>query len=200
MRVLGLVFVFILINTSSLKADEVYFKFGNSHSALPFSRFSKLLYQEFHTSYELGKRFTLKEKNKYQWFQTANLGYFRHKFVQSGILLYSENGIARTFKNTTFVNAKLGLGYYHMFTGTEITKQNSNGAYEIKRDWGRPQALITLGFAVERSLVKNVSSAPKVILDYQIRMQTPFVKSYVPLLPYNSLKIGISFPLHNKNG
>jgi len=184
---------------NSAFCDDIYFKIGNNHAALPFARFSKLAYKNFHFSYELGKLFTLKENKRMEWFQTANIGYFKHKFVQSGILLYSENGYSRKITETLGVNGKLGLGYMHAFTATDIVKQNAQGDYEVKSDFGRPQAIFAFSLGVSRSLIKRVSNAPQITLDYQIRLQTPFVKAYVPLLPYNVLKVGLLFPLHDKN-
>jgi hypothetical protein len=192
-------FIMVLSVSSSLAADDYYFKIGNNHSALPFSRFAKLAYKDFHVSYELGKSFTLKETKKYEWFQTANLGYFKHKFVQSGILLYSENGYERLVRPSLGLNAKLGAGYYHMFTATDIIEQNSNGVYEKKKDFGRPQAIFSFSIGLTKSIIPAVNTAPKLTIDYQIRMQTPFVKSYVPLLPYNVLKIGFIIPIHDKS-
>ncbi len=178
--------------------DNVFFKIGNNHSAVPFSRFGKLLYKDFHTSYELGKSFTLKEKNqKFSWFQTANVGYFKHRFVQSGFLLYSENGYEKSITPALGINTKLGVGYYHMFTGPDIIEQNSQGVYEKKNDWGKPQAIFTFSLGITQSIIPAVNTAPKISLEYQIRIQTPFVKSYVPLLPYNILKLGVIFPLHD---
>lgn len=195
-----LVLIVLLVIAFESKADDYYFKVGNNHSAMPFSRFAKLGYADFHMSYELGKTFTLKEKDtKFQWFQTANLGYFKHRFVQSGILLYTENGYEHFIRPALGLNAKLGLGYYHMFTATDIIQQNSNGIYEKKRDFGRPQALFTFSLGLTQSIIPAVNTAPKISLEYQIRMQTPFVKSYVPLLPYNVLKLGVIFPIHDKN-
>lgn len=193
-----LICVLVFVCISKVKGNDIYFKIGNNHSALPFARFSKLAYKNFHFSYELGKSFTLKQNEKGLWFQTANVGYFKHKFVQSGILLYSENGYQRNITEAFGINTKLGLGYMHAFTATAIVKQNSQGDYEVKADYGKPQAIFAFSLGVSRSLIKRVSNAPKITLDYQIRMQTPFVKSYVPLLPYNVLKIGLSFPLHDK--
>ncbi len=198
MRKTGLLLICLMMG-SLLQADGVYFKLGNSHAAFPFSRFGKLLYRDFHMNYEIGKSFTLKSGPKYEWFQTANLGFVRHKFVQSVILLYSENGYQRKLSSSVDVNTKLGLGYYHMFTGTERVEQNSNGDYEVKRDWGRPQAIITFSIGLTRSLVKNVNTAPKILIDYQLRLQTPYISPYVPLLPYNTLKVGMLFTLHDRD-
>ncbi len=180
-------------------ANDMYFKIGNNHSALPFSRFSKLLYKDFHPVYEIGKSYTLNKSEKMEWFQTANIGYFRHKFVQTNLLFYSENGYSRKVTNSLYANAKLGLGYIHAFTAPDIIKQNADGTYEVKSDYGRPQVMFGLSLGFTYSLVKSVDNAPKLCVDYQTRMQTPYVKSYVPLLPYNVLKVGLLFPLHNKN-
>jgi hypothetical protein len=49
-------------------------------------------------------------------------------------------------------------------------------------------------------ILDPASSRPmKIFASYQQRVQLPFVKSYVPLLPYNGLLIGLSRPLHKKN-
>ena len=43
------------------------------------------------------------------------------------------------------------------------------------------------------------SPAPlKLFIHYQQRLQMPFVKSYVPILPYNSFLIGITKPVIRK--
>lgn len=194
-----LLLIFIGLISCSLKADEYFFNIGNNHSAFPFSRFSKLAYQNFHLSYELGKRFELKENEKRTWSQTAVIGYFKHKFVQSGIWIYGENEYAKFINPHLSINAGLGLGYNHMFTATPITQQGANGLLEVKKDYGRPQAIFGISLGITRSIIKDVNSAPKIGLQYQVRMQTPFVKSYVPLLPYNALKLSLIFPIHDKD-
>ena len=195
----SLVFILILLFSGNLKADEYFFNVGNNHSAFPFSRFSKLAYKDFNMSFELGKRYHLRKSLKRTWSQTASIAYFRHKFVQSGIWLYGENEYHKYIRPHFSFHAGLGLGYNHMFTGTTITQQGADGLLEVKKDFGRPQAIFGASLGATRSLIKDVNSAPKIGLLYQIRMQTPFVKSYVPLLPYNALKISLIFPIHNKD-
>ncbi len=192
------IIVLILTFPGVTAANNIYFNIGNNHSSVPFKRFSKLIYSNFHPVYELGKTFDLKEKPNWTWFQTVNVGYFKHRFVQSAIMIYSENGINKKIVNGTSANVKLGAGYMHAFTAPEIVQQNAAGDYEIKSDYGRPQILLSLSFGIEQSIIKNVSNGPKISLSYQIRVQTPYVQSYVPLLPYNVLKFGLIFPLHDK--
>lgn len=193
-----LFFAILLITLStSAEADEYFLNIGNNHSAFPFSRLSQLAYKNFHLSYEVGKRFELRENDKRTWSQTASLGYFNHRFVQSGIWLYGENEYFKFLRPHLSVHAGAGLGYYHMFTATPVTQQGSNGTLEIKRDWGRPQVIFGMTLGITRSLLKELNNAPKLGLYYQLRMQTPFISSYVPLLPYNALKISLVFPVHN---
>ena len=47
-------------------------------------------------------------------------------------------------------------------------------------------------FTIGAEFVINPSAQNllQVFMNYQQRLQTPFVKSYVPLLPYNNLSLG----------
>ena len=80
---------------------------------------------------------------------------------------------------------------------TAKLKLSDNGEYKNDKGIGRSQALaaanFSIGYAIHRSAIKSA----KVFITYQQFLQTPFVKAYVPILPYNSLLIGCSIPLQS---
>jgi len=57
-----------------------------------------------------------------------------------------------------------------------------------------------VNFSVRASYLVNPSAKQplRLFTQYQQQLQMPFVKSYVPLLPYNVLMIGVSRPLKSK--
>ena len=167
----------------------------NSNSAFPFSKFGGLFQSPFHPGAELSYGFNWKTKEKHDWFQQIKLGYFYHRFVQHGISLYTTFGYRYKFSAHFFTEVALGAGYLHSIPATAKFKLGSDGEYKNDKGLGRMQAMIVFnvsaGYTINPAHKKPVS----VFATYQQRIQTPFVKSYVPLLPYNSLMIGAKMRL-----
>jgi hypothetical protein len=70
---------------------------------------------------------------------------------------------------------------------------NDDGEYERIRSLGKPQIMFDFGLECSyRFNEKMVGS-----LQYKTFIQAPFIKSYVPMLPYNSLQLGLSYNLKN---
>lgn len=177
------------------KPDHVSFSVTTLHTAFPFASFSKLFIQEFHPGYQVGTGFNWREKGKHDWFQTFNFNYSYHRFVQHSFALYSESGYRYKFLETWAAEGKLGAGYLHAVPVGKIFKLTDDGIYKKKTNWGRPQAMVSFALGVN----KKVSAAGlSVFLQYQQRLQLPFIKSYVPLLPSNILMAGIKVPLKRK--
>jgi hypothetical protein len=172
---------------------EVSFAITNSHSAYPFSSFSKLFTGPFHPGMEAGYSFNWKTRKKHDWYQSFRIGLFHHRFVQTAIPLYTQVGYRLTRFRRVQINGALGAGYLHSISATTVLKQNNNGEYEEAKSIGRPQALVNLSFGARYSFKEGV--APSVFVAYTQQLQTPFIKSYVPLLPYNSIALGFSMPL-----
>jgi len=64
---------------------------------------------------------------------------------------------------------------------------DKNGDYVNNKAAGRMQAIVTAATGLSYQIDKTFG----IFIIYQQRIQFPFVKSYVPLLPYNSLFIGV---------
>ncbi|MCK6691801.1 MAG: hypothetical protein L6Q97_06820 [Thermoanaerobaculia bacterium] len=126
-------------------------------------------------------------------FQSAVVAYQYHRYVQHTIQLYSEFGYRYRFGWPLNLEARLGAGYLHAIPDNEIFKLE-NGAYVRKKSIGRPQLMagLTLGAGF------RVKDDWSILLAYQFYIQTPFVKSYVPVLPNTALHLGLQFPLFHR--
>jgi hypothetical protein len=165
----------------------------NNNSAFPFSRFGALFTKEFHPGVEVGYGFNWKTNVKHDWYQTFKAGYFFHRFVQHAIPLYTQLGYRYKLQRL-HATAALGAGYLHSVPATAVLELQEDGIYENAKGIGRGQALILLSAGVAYVLAEN-RSAPTIFLHYRQQLQTPFIKSYVPLLPYNGIAIGVTVPL-----
>jgi len=188
---LGLLIPFLTI--AQKKVKEISLAITNTHSAYPFASFGKLFSGPYHPGAEAGYGFNWKRKAKHDWYQSFKLGFFHHRFVQTAIPLYTQIGYRYKPHNRIHFNTALGAGYLHSIPATAILKRNSQGEYEKAKGIGRPQAL--LNFAVGTRYVLKGAKAPAIFLQYTQQLQLPFINSYVPLLPYNSVALGVSVPL-----
>jgi hypothetical protein len=109
--------------------------------------------------------------------------------------LYTETGYRYKWSDRIHSDAALGIGYMHVIPATSVFKLNKQGEYKNSKGIGRPQAIASIslgsGYIVNRSKPRPVT----IFTIYQQRLQFPFVKSYVPLLPYNSILFGAGIKL-----
>ena len=176
------------------KLNHYSIAFTTLHTAFPFSSFSALFVKEFHPGFQVGTGFNWKTREKHDWFQTFDFGYSYHRFLQHSFALYSELGYRYKFLKTFSASARLGAGYLHALPVGKIYKLNDEGNYVKKTNFGRPQVMA--GFSLELNK-KITTSGHAVFLAYQQRLQLPFIKSYVPLLPSNILMAGVKIPVKN---
>lgn len=173
--------------------------FSNSQNAFPFGKFSGLFGEILHPGMEISCGKIIQARKKHEWFREYRLGWFYHRFVQLAIPLTIQYGYRHKFGSRLTVQAALGAGYLHSIPATQKFKLNANGEYEKNKGLGRMQATADLDLGVAYTLSKKKEKPLKIFAGYQQRIQFPFVKSYVPLLPYNTFLLGCSFPLSKKN-
>lgn len=145
-----------------------------------------------HLGFTAGAEFRYNRKPKYQWFQTAKLGFSHHRYVQSTIQLYSEFGYRQVIVRGLAVELRAGGGYLHAIPATEIFTLKGD-TYKKKTNLGRPQAMAGGAFGFSYTQEKAVKPL-RFFVDYQFYLQMPFVKSYVPLLPNALLHVGVGAP------
>ncbi len=177
---------------------QISVAFMNAATANPFSQFGKLITRVQHPGVELGYSFNWKTKTKHDWYQEIKLAYFYHRFVQHAVPLYTDFGYRYKFSNTMIVQAAIGAGYMHSIPATAQLKLQNNGEYKNGKGIGRIQGIAIVNIGAAYIFNPSVARPFKIFITYQQMLQTPFIKSYVPLLPYNSLLMGVSVPLKSK--
>jgi hypothetical protein len=170
----------------------------NTQTDLPFGKFTGMFYKAFHPGIEFsyGKNFSIKARH--DWYYDFRLAYFYHRFVQHGIPLYSNLGYRYKFNQRWSASGELGAGYLHSIPATAKFGLNGEGVYENDKGIGRMQVNTCFAIGAGYLLNPSVPSSLKLFIIYQQRLQMPFVKSYVPVLPYNSIMIGIAKPVIRK--
>ena len=187
------------INAQHKKKKEYSIAIMNAQTAMPFDKFSALVYKDLHPGIEAGFGFNWKTKAKHDWYQEFKAGYFFHRFVQHSIPVYTNFGYRYKFSRTLSITNSIGAGYLHSIPATSKFKLNQNGEYENNIGAGRMQAMLIYSVGMGYILKSATERPVKLFMSYQQRLQLPFVKSYVPILPYNSFTIGISKSLKRKN-
>ena len=177
------------------RPDHYSLAFTTMHTAFPFNSFSSLFTKEFHPGLEIGTGFNWKNKTKHDWLQTFQFGYSYHRWVQHSLTLYTEFGYRYKFSKSFSANTKIGAGYLHAIPAGKIFKLQEDGDYKKKTNIGRPQAMAGFSVGVSKSISR---SGMAIFLNYQQRLQLPFIKSYVPLLPSDYLILGITIPVKRK--
>jgi hypothetical protein len=97
------------------------------------------------------------------------------------------------------IESGLGLGYMHAFTDLEQYKLNENGAYKKVPNTGRPSFLASVNIGLSYDLQRKKDIPIRLFTLYQLWFQTPFVKSYVPVLPNAALHVGTAFYFSRKS-
>lgn len=150
-----------------------------------------------HPGVSVGAELIWRDKGHHRWLQTARLGYFYHQYSEYAVQLYTEFGYRLHFGQAQrfALETRIGAGYLHAVPDLQQFEINDKGIYEKKGGMGRPQGMfgIALGPQYTFDIAKGVPL--RVFLDYQFFVQTPFVKKYVPVLPYTALHLGIGLPV-----
>jgi hypothetical protein len=190
--VLLLLFASSLYGQPANQPADAYYRFAvsNSQTAKPFGKLSSLFYKDFHPGLEIGYG-KLKAKLNHQWFGELNLSYLFHRWVQHNLALSANGGYRHMVGSSWGAKAKLGGGFQLSIPVQKVFAISENGLKE-KGHILRPQFVASLALGFD----KKISDRGQIIfLEYVQKIQTPFIKEYVPLLPYNSLMIGIALPV-----
>jgi hypothetical protein len=189
----------LLISTYQLQAQDkkgTSWKIGftNSQTARPFAKFSSLFHSPFHPGFELGYLKTENIHRNSKWEFEPAISYTFHRWVQHNIAVvvnqYYKHDLAAGF----LLSARVGAGYQLSIPTSKVYRL-SGETIKAKAFAGRSQFTFNAAFGVDKHIGKK---GIMLGLLYQQKIQTPFVKNYVPLLPYNSMMIAVTIPVHNK--
>ena len=160
-----------------------------------FGKFATLAGTPRHPGVEFGYGQSMHPTANKEWFIELRLSYFYHRFVQHGIPLTIHFGYRRRLGSRFTVQSSLGAGYLHSIPATGKFKMDENGEYQNNKGWGRAQAVASFSLGAGYMLKPSAKKPFTVFTRYEQRIQFPFIRSYVPLLPYNSLYLGIQRPI-----
>jgi len=187
--------LFAALELSAQNKNYLSIAFTDQATAYPFTILAGYFTEPIHPGIEFSWGKNFKEKPAHDWFREFRLGYFYHRFVQHGISLYAGYGYRYKFSKKLVADASLGVGYFHSIAATEVLKSDANGNYKNAKGIGRPQIMGELSFGGGYIFQLKNKQPLKCFLQYQARIQAPFVNSYVPILPYNQFAIGVSFSI-----
>ncbi len=167
----------------------------NNATMLPPASLTAVVDQPVHPGIMFTTEFGWKEKTKGKWFQNASFAYFYHELANHSFLLLTQAGYRRYIGHFT-LEGSLNTGYMHCISLVDrIVLDNTTGNYKESKGIGRPQFVFGAGTAFGYRF--NTGSALiRVFLAYDIRMQMPFVKSYVTILPNGALSLGCQFTIN----
>lgn len=177
---------------------NVSLAFTNHNTAKPFSKFSSLFSGVFHPGIRVSYGFNWQTKPKHDWVQQFHAGYFFHRFVQHAIPIYTDFGYRYKFSKSFYTTASVGAGYMHSVPATAVLEMDEEGEYSNAKGIGRAQAIATFTLEARYNFKSTAPRPFSIFFNYQQQLQAPFINSYVPLLPYNSVAIGVSLPLKTK--
>ncbi len=157
--------------------------------ALPVSKLAGLFVAPVHFKGSVGLAYQWNKNNTHQLLQNASMGFGYHRFVQCIVPLNTECGYRYQSAKKLFFNIFVGGGYLHSIPLNTRYVLN-NGVYEKTNKLGKPQGMVNarmgIGFLFKENAFIEIS--------YENLLQTPFIKSYVPLLPYNIFNLRYALP------
>lgn len=190
----GAVFAQSAGKTSPISLTATVFNIG---STLPGGGDLLVTSTPVHPGISLGAEYIWRHNGHHSWLQTARLGYFYHEYSEHAVQLYTEVGYRFHFGQVQrfALEARLGGGYLHAISDLQQFELNADGIYAKKEGIGRPQGMVGLGFGPQYTFNIAPTFPLRIFLDYQFFVQTPFVKKYVPILPYTALHVGVGVPV-----
>ena len=181
----------VIIMGQSWKSNPFGISVFNNATMLPPASLIATFNQPVHPGLTIDYEFGWKDAPRHQWFQNAGISYMYHRHVSQAVLLNSQAGY-RWKINGFSIEAYLQAGYMHAFYLTDRTIQQPDGTYLAKQGGGKPQLTAGAGIGFGYNLGDD-DLVRRIFLKYDFRLQMPFVKSYVPLLPNGALALGFQF-------
>jgi len=185
--------------TAQTRTDR-YLSFAvlTTQNAKPFGKFSGLFEDIIHPGVQAAYGRNIFMAQHHDWFVELRLGYFYHRYVQHAIPFYLSLGYRYKIAGRFSAQTSLGAGYMHSIPATAELKLDNNGDYVKSKGAGRMQAVGNFSLGFGYTLNPQAARPIKIFSEYQQILQMPFVRSYVPVLPYNTFLIGICYNLKSK--
>lgn len=170
----------------------------NNATQLPGSGTLGVINTPVHPGFTIGTYKMWCEQPKHAFLQSFKLGYFYHHYSQHAISLYSEFVYSLVITKKFGFNTAIGAGYLHSIKDVEVFELSETGKYEKKKGIGMPQICAGLQMGFYYKIVRQDKNPISLALDYRFWVQAPFVREYVPVLPYSTLQLGVLFFINKK--
>jgi len=200
-RLIFLAFVKVLcIQANAQKQTVNYISVAvlTTQNAKPFGKFAGLFQEVMHPGIQAAYGRNIAMARHHDWFAELHLGYFYHRYVQHGIPLYLNFGYRYKIADHFSIETSLGAGYMHSIPATAQLKLDENGDYVSGKGIGRMQAVAVFSLGIGYTINPQAAGPIKLFAAYQQMAQMPFVKSYVPILPYNTFLVGLCYNFKSK--
>ncbi len=172
-----------------LDAESFQVNIFTNQYFFPFLGMGNIFTAKYHPGISAGFVKNIKKTEKTTFYYDAKIGLYHHRFIQTGVQLYGDLGYRITLPKKFFAAGEFGFGYLHTIIHQSNFKADGNGNYIKVKNFGKPQVMTGIGIKVGKQI--TVCKNPgRLFINYQPWFQFPFIKSYVPLLPNNSLHIG----------
>ena len=166
----------------------------NNATLLPPASISATFNQPIHIGVTLSDEFGWKQAGRHKWFQNAGLSYFYHRYVYQALLLNTQAGYRWMVKGFS-MEGYLQAGYMHAFYLTDRSAMQDDGTYSSGMGFGKPQFIAGAGIGLGYDFGKD-EQIRRIFVNYDFRLQMPFVSGYVPMLPNGSLGLGFQFNIN----
>jgi hypothetical protein len=183
----------VLVLAQWWKPENLSVSIFNNATLLPPASLTAAFNQPIHPGFLVSSEFGWKDHPKYKWFQNAGIGYFYHRYVYHAFLLTTKAGYRR-YLGKFSLEGSLNAGYMHAFLLTDRLVLQDDGTYKAKKGFGKPQFVAGLGIGAGYNF-GTAEKLKRLFVAYDLRLQMPFVKSYVTLLPNGSLSLGMQFTI-----
>ncbi|MFM9943686.1 MAG: hypothetical protein ACKVQB_00490 [Bacteroidia bacterium] len=177
-----------------IKAESFQINVFTNQYYFPFLGMGNIFTSQYHPGISAGIVKNIKKKEKVIFYYDAKIGVYHHRFIQTGVQFYGDLGYRINLPKKFFLAGEFGLGYLHAIIHQTKYESDENGNYSKIKSIGKPQMMTGIGIKLGKqvSVSKNTG---RLFFNYQPWFQFPFIKSYVPLLPNNSLHIGFDLIL-----
>lgn len=172
----------------------VDFAFGNASVGMPFTNFLK---SPFFPMVSIGTEFYYKQKEHFDFYQSARLNYYYAKYSTSGVVLNSEVGFRYRFNFNLFADAGIGVGYAHLFGPNAVFKQKNNSEYEQVTDWGTPRLQTDFFLSAGYDFSRNSKLPLSLYVKYANYIDILYSPD-IPALPHNIIQIGARYNISKK--
>lgn len=186
------------LNAQVTKVKEFQASVFNNATAFPFSGSLGIFHAPLHPGISAAMTSQINQNPRHNLLISARFAYLYQQYVQHAVQLYPELGYRYVFNNGIKVGPKLGFGYLHAFTDLQQFKLNDQGEYYRMKNKGTPSLMASFALELGYDLHKVTSIPAMIFTQYQLWFQTPFVKSYVPVLPNTALHLGLSYNINKK--